>query len=119
MELEAELILQKNIGPLIIVWNGNLEAEWEDDRFTEDNGELSQSMGMSFEIIDETRLGLELLHELNYDDWSEWKDHVIYLGPSLSFEIHPVSIALTPAVQITDVDAEADFLTQLFVGIEF
>ena len=114
LELKAKLILQKNIGPLIVVWNGNLEAEWEEDRFTKDSGKLSQSMGLNYEIADETHLGIEFLHELKYDDWSEWKDHVVYLGPSTSFEFHHVSVALTLAVQITDVDAEADFLTPSF-----
>ena len=96
-----------------------MEAEWEEDRYTEDKVEVKETLGVSHQITDNSRVGLELLHELEYDDWSEWKDHVVYFGPNISFEINHIEFALTPAVQITDVDAEADFLTRLIVGIEF
>lgn len=119
LALEAKLILQKNIGQWIAVWNGTLEAEWEGEQFHEDKGEFEQTFGLSYQINPRWRIGAELMHEIEYDDWSDWGDHAVYLGPNLSFRTRIWWVTLTPTFQLTDVDQDADFQTRLIFGINF
>ena len=119
LAVEAKLILQKNFGNTILVWNGIVEAEWEEDRYTDDKGEFKETLGLSHEVTLSSRVGIELLHELDYADWAEWEEHVVYIGPNISWERGEFWLTVTPSIQITDVDSEADFLTRAVVGIEF
>lgn len=119
IELEAKLIVQKNIGSWIVVWNGTFEAEWEGEDFDEDKGELAQTLGVSYQINPTWRVGAELIHEVEYSDWSQWEDHVVYLGPNVSYRSQRWWITVTPTFQVTDVDSEADFQTRMIIGIDF
>ena len=61
-ESETKLIAQKNFGPLIVAYNLTLEAEWEDKRLRERNGEIQQVFGASYEISPRISVGAEMLH---------------------------------------------------------
>jgi hypothetical protein len=118
-ELESKLLLQKNVGPWILAWNGTLEAEWEGSDYSEDKGKLAQAAGISYGLSPRWAVGAELIHEIEYEDWSAWGDHVVYLGPAVSYRAPRWWVTVTPTVQLTDVDSEADFQTRLILAIDF
>ncbi|MCZ6836887.1 MAG: hypothetical protein O7G85_14015 [Planctomycetota bacterium] len=118
--LEAKLLLQKNIGKWVFAWNGIFEAEWEGERYDEDKGELGQTFGASYQFSPSVLGGFELLHEIEYDDWSEWQDHVIYGGPNFSYRSKgPWWITITAMWQLTDVESEVNFQTRFIMGWDF
>ena len=117
--LEGKLILQKNIGKWVFAWNGTIEAEWEGSDFSEDKGEFEQTLGGSYQFTPKLLAGFELLHEIEYDDWSEWEDHAVYLGPNVSYRTGDWWITATPLFQVTDVDSEANFQLRLIFGFDF
>ncbi|MHC4948603.1 MAG: DUF6662 family protein [Planctomycetota bacterium] len=117
--LESKLLLQKNYGKWIAAWNGTFEAEWEGSSLDEDKGELEQSLGLSYQLEPSLTVGVELLHEIEYDDWSEWGDHVVYAGPNISYRNVNWWITVTPLVQLTDVESEPNFQTRVLFGFDF
>ncbi len=119
IELEGKLLIQKNVGPWVFVWNGTLEAEWEGSDYEEDKGELAQTVGVGYQLNPSWVVGGELIHEIEYDDWSQWEDHVVYLGPSVSYRTQAWWVTVTPTFQLTDVDSEADFQTRMLFGFDF
>ncbi|MHC5003274.1 MAG: DUF6662 family protein [Planctomycetota bacterium] len=119
MALEGKLILQKNLGKWVFAWNGTVEAEWEGSNYDEDKGEFEQTLGASYQFTPELLAGVELLHEIEYDDWSEWEDHVVYLGPNISYRTETWWITAAPLAQLTDIDTEADFQLRVIFGFDF
>jgi len=83
LELEAKLLLQKNIGPFALVYNGVLEAEWEDG-YEKDVGVLGSTAGISYQIRPNFLVGVEATHEVELDGWSDAGDHAVFVGPNLS-----------------------------------
>jgi hypothetical protein len=121
-ELEGKLILQKNLGPLVLVYNVTLEAEWEGDslrRLDERSGEFQQSAGISYELSPRFSVGVELLHEVGFPDWSTAEDSKVFIGPNASVRLGRVFATVAPLFQVTDHRDEPDVQTRLIVGIEF
>ncbi len=119
VELEGKLIAQKDIGQWVLAWNGTIEAEWEGPDLAEDKGKLEQTFGASYQLSPKLLGGFELLHEVEYEDWSDWGDHVLYLGPNLSYRPGQWWTTITALAQVTDVDAEPDFQLRLIFGFDF
>jgi hypothetical protein len=119
LELESKVILQKNLGRFVVAYNATLEAKWEGDRLEEKGGELSQSLGVSYEVSPAFLLGAELLHEIDLPDWSEAEDSVLYAGPNISYRHGNWWATLTPLAQLTNVASEVDFQTRLIFGFSF
>ncbi len=119
LALEGKIILQKNIGKWVFAWNGTVEAEWEGSDYSEDKGEFKQTLGGSYQFKPELLAGFEVLHEIEYDGWSEWSDHVVYLGPNLSYRAKDWWITATPLFQLTNIDSEPNFELRLIFGIDF
>lgn len=119
IELEAKLLLQKNIGKWVFAWNGIFEAEWEGEEYDEDKGEFGQAIGASYQFSPRFLMGVELLHEVEYDDWSQWQDHVVYLGPNVSYRTENWWMTITSLFQITDVQSEANYQTRFIFGFDF
>lgn len=117
--LEGKLLLQKNVGPFMFAYNGTIEAEWEHEDFADDKGEFANTLGFSYEITPAMSVGLELLHEIEYDGWSQWGDHVLYFGPNASYRGKGWFVTITPLWQFTDVDSEANFQVRMIFGIHF
>src|SRR5712691_4558042 len=69
-ELESKLIAQKNLGPVVLVYNATLEAKWEGLRLEERAGEFAETAGVSYELSPRFLFGAELLHEIDLPDWS-------------------------------------------------
>jgi len=119
LELEGKLILQANLGKWVLTWNGTIEAEWEESNFSDDKGELEQTIGGSYQFTPTLLAGFEFLHGIEIDDWSTFSDHVVYGGPNVSFRSRGWWVTLTPLVQITDLDDEPDFQLRMIFGIDF
>ncbi len=117
--LETKILLQKNVGTWVFAYNGTIEAEWEGKDLNDDKGEFANTLGASCQLSPALSLGLELLHEVEYDNWSDWGDNVLYAGPVLSKASDGWWFAVTPLYQLTDHSGEPDFQTRLIVGIDF
>lgn len=123
-ELEGKIIVDKEVDNWLFIYNATIEAEWEGESYEEDKGEFNQTFAVSQEIADELFLGLELLHEVEFDDWSMTGHNVLYVGPNISFEIEPAGggewwVTIAPLFQVTDVSGEPDFQVRMIFGIEF
>ena len=119
VEIEGKLIVQKDIGEWVFAWNGTIEAEWEGPNLDEDKGKFEQTLGGSYQFSPKLLGGFELVHEVEYDDWSDWGDQVLYLGPNLSYRPGQWWTTITALTQVTDVDAEPDFQLRLIFGFDF
>src|SRR5207245_4206915 len=71
IELESKLITQKNFGRLILAYNATLESVWEGSDLDEREGEFSQALGASYEISPCVSAGIELLHEVVFQEWRD------------------------------------------------
>ena len=118
-EVEGKLLLQKNIGDWMLVWNGKAAAEWESKDYDEDKGEFGQTVGVSYRLSDRISLGVEAVHEWELKNWDTASDHVVYAGPSLSVKMLGGFVTLSPLMQLTDVDGEADYQTRLIAAFNF
>lgn len=118
-ELESKVILQKNLGRFVFGYNATLEATWEGKHLEERGGELSQSLGVSYEISPTILVGAELLHEIDLPDWSDASDSIVYGGPNLSYRRGNWWVTVTPLVQLTDIASEVDVQTRLIFGFSF
>lgn len=118
LELEGKLILQKNWGPLSLVYNATLESEWEDDGLDSRTGELAHSVGLSYMMSPKFAVGTEMLTEVEFEDWSDAGPHAVYLGPNASFrtERHWLTAAALWEVSGTE---EPDFQLRAIWGIHF
>lgn len=119
LELEGKGILQKNVGKWTFGYNATIEAEWEGDRYTEDKGAFEQTAGVSYQVSPNLTFGAEMLHEVEFDDWTDVGDHAVYLGPNASLRTGDWWATVTPLVQVTNVDAEPDFQVRLIFGFNF
>ena len=119
LELETKFIVQKDLGPWTLVYNATLEAEWEGSSYEEDKGKFEQSFGVSYQFAPSFVAGGEMVHEVEFDDWDETGDYIVYLGPNVSYRAKQWWVTVTPLFQATDVDSEADFVTRMIFGFEF
>ncbi len=118
LELEGKLILEKDIGSWVIAYNATLEAEWEGDRISEDNGEIQQSAGISYQFSPSLLAGIELLHEIGIPDWKGARDKAeFFLGPNVSYRAKRWWVTLTPLFQVSDIEDAEDFQMRLIVGV--
>ena len=117
-ELESKLIAQKNFGRLILDYNATLEAEWEAKELKEQNGELQQALGTSYEISPRISVGIELLHELVFPGWdNEEKLRNVFIGPNVAVRRGNWFVTVTALAQATDTQNEADFQVRTIFGI--
>jgi hypothetical protein len=117
--LEAKLLLQKNIDRMVLAWNGMVEAEWEGDGYDDDKGVFGQTLGASYEINPRWLVGAELVHEIEYADWSDWGDHFVAVGPNVSHRSEQFWITATALLQVTDMADEPDFQLRTIIGFDF
>jgi len=122
LKVEGKLLLQKNFGPVRIVYNAIVEAEWEGEEFgnfSEENGELAQTLAVSWDVNKSFSVGAEMLHEIELPDWAEANDSVVYAGPNASVRFGRFFATATALFQLTDVDGEPDTQVRLITGIHF
>ena len=117
--LEGKLLLQKNIGPWVIAWNGVLEAEWTGHGLNERVGNLEQTFGVSYEITPKFSAGAELVHDVSFDDWSKSGPNVLFAGPNVSWRFKRGYITAATLFQCTNVADNPDIQTRVIFGINF
>ena len=75
--------------------------------------------GISYQISPSFSVGAEVLHEIEFENWSEAGDHMIYAGPNIAFRAKSVSTVLAGLWQATDVAGEPDFQLRVIGAIDF
>ncbi len=121
-EIENKLILQKNMGQIVLAYNLTLEAAWEGDDFRERSGEISQTAGLSYEVAPSLLVGAELLYEVPLPDWKTGAKQSVWFGPNFSYRFGGENdwwVTVTALKQITDTDDEPDFQFRLIFGMSF
>ena len=117
-ESETKLIAQKNFGPLILVYNLTLEAEWEDESLREHNGEIQQAFGASYELSPRVSVGAEMLHEVLLPAWhSSEAENNFFIGPNVSYRGNRWFATVTALAQTTHTEGEADYQVRLIFGV--
>lgn len=117
--LEGKLILQRNFGPWMVVYNATIEAEWEGSGFDEQIGELKNSLGVSYQVSPKFSVGAELFTEVEFEDWKDAGDHAIYAGPNFSIRTGNFFATTTVLFQTTGIAGEPDVQTRLIFGFNF
>lgn len=120
--LEGKLLLQKNAGPFVFAWNGIIEAEWEGESLSnldETVGVLENTFGVSYEVSPRFLIGVEAVHEIEFADWSDAGDHVVFVGPNFSVRSKNCFLTAAALFQATDVEGEPDAQLRILAGIHF
>jgi len=118
VELEAKLLLQKNMGPWTFVYNIGGEIAWEDD-YQNDEAELMQSAGIAYELSPSWSVGAEVLHEIAVPDVEILGDSGVYLGPNIAWRHHNFAAAVTALWQLTSLEDEPDLQLRTIFSISF
>ena len=118
IELEAKLLLQKNLGSWMLVYNIGGEIVWEDD-YQNDEAELFQTAGVSYQISPSWSVGAELLHEIAVPDVDTIGDSGVFMGPNVSWRSNRFSAALTGLWQVTSLADEPDFQLRTIFAVDF
>ena len=58
---ESKLIVQKNLGPMVLAYNATLEAVWQGKELAEREAEFQQSIGASYKLNRCISIGAELV----------------------------------------------------------
>jgi hypothetical protein len=59
------------------------------------------------------------LHEVEFEEWSDAGDHVVYAGPNVAWRSGDFSAVLAGLWQATDVEGEPDFQLRVIAAIDF
>ncbi|MCB1085541.1 MAG: hypothetical protein KDM63_00725 [Verrucomicrobiae bacterium] len=118
LELEGKIILQKNWGPVSLVYNVALEAEWEEEGLEETKGEVAQTLGLSYMVSPKFSVGAEMLSEVEFEDWGGAGPHALYFGPNASLRGERHWLTAAGLWEVTGTD-EPDFQLRAIWGIHF
>ena len=118
-ELEGKLLFELELDQVNLLYNFVIEAEWEGQDFDEDKGKIENAFAVTYQPTPSTTLGLQVIWEVEFPDWSEQGDDVVYIGPSISTQSDGWWIAVSPLFQVTNVDSEPDLQVRLLFGIDF
>ena len=117
--MEGKLLLQKNFGPLTLVYNFVLEAEWEGENYDEEVGVIENTAGLSYQVSPSFLIGAEAVHEVEFEGWQDAGEHVVSVGPNFSFRKGSFFATVTGLFQVTDVDGEPENQVRLLAGFHF
>ena len=118
LEIESKVLVQKNMGPVSLVYNLIIESEWEEDGLSEVKGEWGNTLGLGYQINPKFSFGLEALHEMEIADWQDTEDSAIYLGPNFSTSVGPAWLTFAGLWELTDT-GEPDFQLRAITGWHF
>lgn len=129
LEFEHKLLVQKDIGKWIFVYNFVIETEiehvFDTDEESEVEGVLEHTFGATYAIADGWLLGGELIIASEYDDWTDYEGTTAYAGPAISYQGGQIGedggwwVTVTPTIQLTNKDAEPDLVARMLFGISF
>ena len=130
LEFEQKLLIQKDVGAWTLAYNlvfeTELEGVFDDEEEDETEGVLGHTFGASYSLSPSWRVGGEAIVESIFDDWDDYEHTVVYAGPLVSYQGGTIGstslgwwVTVTPTVQLTDVEDEADFQVRLIAGLEF
>lgn len=118
IELESKFLLQKNLGQWMFVYNVGGEIKWEND-YQDDEAELFQSAGVSYQINPAWSTGLEVVHEIAVPDVDTIGDSGVFLGPNASWRHGNFFVTATGLWQVTSLSGEPDFQLRTIFGFDF
>jgi hypothetical protein len=118
IELEGKLLLQKNYGRWICVYNIGGEVVWE-NHYEDDEAELKQSAGVAYQINPAWSVAAEILHEIAVPDIEHIGAGGVFLGPNLSWRNERFSITVAGLWQLTGLATEPDFQLRTHVSVDF
>jgi hypothetical protein len=118
LELEGKILLQKNLGPLMVVYNGVIEAHWE-DRYANQVGVLEQTLGLSYQLSPAFSVGLEAKHEVVFENWSHSGGNAVFVGPNFSFRKAGVFGAVAALFRASNVHGEPQVELSTVFGFHF
>src|SRR5688500_13361244 len=125
IELETKPLLQKDIGNCVLCYNLTIETEievvFDDLAENEVEGVIEHTFGASYGFgKGDVRVGGELVVESIYEDWENYEDTIVYAGPVFSYwGGKNWFVTVTPMMQVTDNDDEADFQVRMIAGYGF
>lgn len=117
--LEAKLLLEKPLGPFVAVSNTVLEAEWEDEDWTEDVGVFEQTLGLSWGASPSLVIGAESVIEKEFPDWGAGTETIAWAGPSASYRFPAFWVTTAPLWQVSDVASEPNLTWRTLFGFDF
>jgi hypothetical protein len=104
-----------------VAYNAVLEAEWEGEDaglYDEQKGVFEQTFGVSYEFNPHFLVGGELLHEIEFPEWSDVNDSILYIGPNASFRYSRYWVTTTVLLQVTSISEEPELQLRTIFGIE-
>lgn len=117
IEFEAKFLLQKNLGPWVLVYNIGGELVYEND-FKDDEAELKQTFGAAYQINPSWSVGVECMHEIAVPDVDTLGDSGVYLGPNVAWRHDRFSLGVTGLWQLTTLSGEPDFQLRTIFAID-
>ena len=119
IELEGKLLLELELDQINLLYNFTVEAEWEGKDFDEDKGKIENAFAITYQPMPSLTLGLQAIWEIEFPDWEEQGDDVVYIGPSVSWQTKGCWLSVSPLFQATNIDSEPDLQVRLLFGIDF
>jgi len=116
---ESKLIVQKNVGAVVLAYNATMEAVWRGKELAEREAKFEQSIGASYAVTRYVSVGAEALHEIAFPEWSRSERPVISGGPNLSIHTGNWWTTFTTLTQFTSARDEPDFQLRAIVGYAF
>jgi hypothetical protein len=116
---ESKLIVQKNLGSIVLAYNATLEAVWQGKELAEREAKFEESLGGSYQVNRSISIGAELVHETAFPEWSHAERPLISGGPNLSIHEGKWWATFTTLAQFTRARDEPDFQLRAIVGYSF
>ena len=116
--LEGKLLLQKNFGQWMFVYNVGGEVVWKDHN-QQDEAELMQSAGVGYQISPSWSVGTELLHEIAVPDVDTIGASGVYLGPNVAWRDNRLAVTITGLWQLTSLVGEPEFQLRTILSVDF
>lgn len=106
IELEAKLLLDKQIGKFLFAFNAVAEQEWETElelgkTKTESEFIFEFDFGVSYSINNSFAVGLEIRNHNEVTETKGWEHSALFLGPTLSYSTEEWWATLTIMPQVT------------------
>ena len=123
LTFENKLLVQKDVGNWILLYNLVAETELEGvfrEGADEVEGEVSHTLGVSYAFPKGWFVGGEAVVESVYEDWSHYQGTTVYAGPAISYQGNEhFWFTITPTYQLTNHDDEPDWRVRMIAGLTF